>query len=77
MKLYVWANPYSVSYGSSMVFAVAETEEAAREQCTRGVEWKYGDLGSGEVQPWMAKVELGKPSRVVDLPCAEWHEWSE
>ena len=20
---------------------------------------------------------LGEPTRIVDLPCAEWHEWSE
>ncbi|MFN8993868.1 MAG: hypothetical protein ACK5X3_09470 [Pseudomonadota bacterium] len=76
MKLYLWADPYQVSYGSSMVFAVAATLAAAKKQAAKGLAYKYGKYK----QDWSPKdiaAKLGKPTRVLDLPCAEWHEWSE
>lgn len=76
MKLFVWCNPYQVSYGSSMVFAVAATESAARKQAANGFSYKYGKFKQDSDMTALA-ANLGKPDRVVDLPCAEWHEWSE
>ncbi len=72
MKLYVWVDPYSVSYGSSLLFAVARSPKQAKEQASKGLCYKYGIYDNGN-----QRVELGEPNRVLDLPCAEWHEWSE
>lgn len=78
MKLFVWADPYRVTYGSSAVFAVAETVEEARREAARGnwysyVEFPHAHGGSADA----LAAKLGEPTRVVDLPCAEWHEWTE
>lgn len=75
MKLYVWADPYHISYGSTMLIAVAESEEDARAIAEGSPRYKYGQYRhDGETG---GGVVLGKPTRVVDLPCAEWHEWQE
>jgi hypothetical protein len=76
MKLFVWCDPYQVTYGSSMVFAVAATESAARKQAAKGLAYKCGKYKQDSDMSALA-VRLGKPDRIVDLPCAEWHEWSE
>lgn len=80
MKLYVWNEPYRVDYGSTMVFAVAETvEEAKAIACSKAATWcSFGTPEDGEYEhrDW-SHFELGDPTRIVDLPCAEWHEWSE
>lgn len=73
MKLFVWANPYPVSYGNSMVFAVAENLADAKKQARRGKAYWYSEYA----QDHIPKARLGKPTRVVELPCAEWHEWQE
>ena len=73
MKLYVWCDPYSVSYGSSMVFAIAENLRDAKRQAANGKAYAYGEFR----QEHVPAVKLGQPHRVVKLPCAEWHEWSE
>lgn len=75
MKLFVWADPYRVSWGSSLLIAVAETEEQAREQARRAAAYKYGHYDNNKGVN--KSIPLGSPIRVVDLPCAEWHEWSE
>jgi hypothetical protein len=69
-KLFVWDDPYSVSYGTSLFFAVAENLEQAKKLAKRAPygHWKH------KTAP---QIELGEPSRVLDLPCGEWHEWSE
>lgn len=79
MKLYVWANPYSIEYGTSVVFAVADNEEAAREQAKHGRYYAFAeyDHRSEETMEALATIELKEPTRVVDLPCAEWWSWSE
>lgn len=77
MKLFVWNEPYDVAYGQSMVFAVAETVEQARELCRTGTVCTYGTPKDWEPKDWTKKINLGEPTRVVDIPCAEWHEWSE
>ncbi len=81
MKLYVWHEPYGVSYGMSMVFAVAPNLREAKKRAARGGVFRFGlDFSDEKRFPndqHVRKTELGEPSRVVDLPCAEWHEWSE
>jgi hypothetical protein len=72
MKLFIWAEPYRVDYGTSAVFAVAETVEQARAIARGAPAYKYVEFGYG-----IRDYDLGEPTRVVDLPCAEWHEWSE
>ena len=73
MKLFIWNNPYKVPYGQSMVFAVAETLESAKEVArNHSKAYSYGEFDCR-----VPNVELGDPLRVVDLPCAEWHELSE
>ena len=72
MRLYFWNNPYKVAYGMSMVYAVAESIEQANQLARDGKAYSFGEYP--EKTP---KVELGLPDRIVDLPCAEWHEWSE
>ena len=76
MKLYLWADPYQVDYGSSMAFAVAGTLAAAKKQAAKGLAYKYGKYKQ-DWSPTELAAKLGEPTRVVDLPCAEWHEWSE
>lgn len=73
MKLFVWNNPYSVPYGSSLVFAIAEDLEAAKKEARNGDAYSYGEFPNSVPR----HQDLGEPTRVVDLPCAEWHEWRE
>lgn len=73
MKLYVWVSPYHVPYGSSLVFAVAENVREARKQASKGPMYSFGEYG----QSRNPGVALGEPTRVLALPCAEWHEWQE
>ncbi len=81
MKLFLWNNPYSVPYGSSLVFAVAETLEDAKAEVLKGRVCAFGEdyehRQPTEEYDWRKEIKLGEPTRVLDLPCAEWHEWSE
>lgn len=74
MKMFVWCDPYPVHYGSSMLMVVAETIEQARELAKTGAAYTYGAFKQDRVP--MESID-GEPTRVVDVPCAEWHEWSE
>ena len=76
MKLFIWVDPYRVSYGSSMAFAVAETLEDAKKQAASGRTYSYGKYEQ-DWNPTELGEKLGEPDRVLDLPCAEWHEWKE
>jgi hypothetical protein len=73
MKLYIWADPYHVSYGTSMLLAVAHSVEEAKQLAARGARFSYVQYKQGDGM----EIDLGEPTRIVDLPCAEWHEWSE
>jgi hypothetical protein len=73
MKLFVWVNPYYVDYGNTLLFVVAEDVESAKEMATKRQAYQWGDLE----QESLPKVDLGEPSRVLELPCAEWHYWAE
>ena len=73
MKLYVWNDPYSVPYGMSLFFAVADSVDQARRIALDAAAFK-GGLHYPESTP---VITLGEPDRIMDLPCGEWHEWSE
>jgi hypothetical protein len=73
MKLYIWSNPYSVSYGSSMVIAIADNVDKAREIAKTAPAYSYNEY-EDKAPLWS---ELKEPTRVVELPCAEWHVWQE
>lgn len=72
MKLYIWNEPYSVSWGSSLLFAVAESLEEAKKIAATAPGYRFGIHETGT-----QSAVLGEPTRVLDLPCAEWHEWQE
>jgi hypothetical protein len=74
MKLFVWNSPYGVSYGGSIGYAVAETEEEARAVLISGFVSEYGNTPRPIEHPGL---KLGKPDRVMDLPYGEFYEWSE
>lgn len=74
MRLYIWAGPYRVSYGTSMAIAVASSVEEAKTLLAAGVpSYAFVDCPGDAIPPHT----LGEPTRVVDLPCAEWHTWAE
>lgn len=75
MKMFIWANPYAVSYGSSLLTVVAASVDEARELAKTGKVFAYGEYEQRDQR--MDGVILGEPTRVLDLPCAEWNEWSE
>lgn len=80
MKLFVWNNPYPVTYGSSLLIAIAENENQAREVITSSVTFnEFGATNSRHSRGYPADMvaKLGPPLRVVDTPCAELHEWKE
>lgn len=73
MKLYVWASPYQVMYGTSGLFVVAEDLDQAKALARNAPRYTFIGYRQGNG----VAMELGEPTRIVDLPCAEWHEWSE
>lgn len=74
MKMFVWSEPYRVNYGSSCCVAIAETVEQAREIAAIG---KLQSFFRFQQDTSMQGVVLGEPTRILDLPCAEWYEVSE
>lgn len=76
MKLYIWHDPYAVDYGASLLIVAAENLRDAKEQATAGGRYSFG-FYEGEAAEWRGRPKLGKPNRVLNLPCAEWHKWSE
>jgi hypothetical protein len=80
MKLYVWNNPYDVRYGGSCLYAVADSEDAARDIAMSALRSHYGyDPGNDDhrLDQRIRKEALGAPTRVRELPYAEVYEWSE
>lgn len=72
MKLFVWDNPHPIKFGTSICFAAAETVEEAKKVLAashmHGARWQSSEYFA---------EKLGNPTRVAELPCGEWHEWSE
>lgn len=78
MKLYIWVDPYSVSYGSSLLVVAANDLEEARVIAFDKLKAKsYSCGGMFESSTLPKRWKLKKPDRVLSLPCAEWYEWSE
>jgi hypothetical protein len=75
MKLFIWADPYRVPYGSAMVFAIAKNEAHARKIVEGAPRYSYCKFRNNNATG--GGIELKEPTRIVDLPCAEWHEWEE
>lgn len=75
MKLYIWNRPYPVAYGGSCLYAVAESEEAARALALTSPVNCYGfGAEPRQVGDW----DLTRaPDAVHELPYAEVYEWSE
>lgn len=73
MKVFIWRNPYRVSYGSSLAIAVAETVEEAREKLKNAGRSEYGY----EPESFGAVDVAREPDRILDAPCAEVYEWHE
>jgi hypothetical protein len=71
-KLYVWDDPYEVAYGSSLCVVVARTLEEAKEIARHSTNGRYPHKGQLYLE-----FDVGEPTRVMPLPCGEWHEWSE
>lgn len=75
MKLFIWVDPYRVHYGSSLLIVAAESLEDAKAQACTGKAYTYGEFERERIP--LDPALLVEPNRVLDLPCAEWHEWSE
>lgn len=72
MKMFVWCDPYRVKWGSSMCVAIAADLESAKQLARQGKLMSFG-----EFKGRTPEVELGEPTRVLEIPCAEWYEWME
>lgn len=77
MKLFVWNKPYQVNYGSSLLIVVAENEEQARIAACKASQCAFGDDWRGQKDWSFIVATLGPPTRILEVPCAEMHEWSE
>lgn len=86
MKLFVWNEPYKIRYGGSIIYAVAETEEAARLAAADSLVKPFGyhDPCADPNPPRTAGLNpaaLGPPDRVYEVPAggavAECYEWEE
>jgi hypothetical protein len=75
MKIYIWNEPYQVSWGGSFLFIAAESEEQARLLAAIAPKCGYGYRASND-KP-LGNIELGPPSRVIDVPGGECYWWSE
>jgi hypothetical protein len=74
VKLYVWASPYKVWYGGSLLYVVAESLEDALRIAASSPVYYYGYSKKAVGGP---SLKLGEPTRVVDLPCGEFYQWEE
>lgn len=80
MKLYIWNEPYKVSYGGACIYVVASSLEEARELAKTAPIAYYGNpagVGATLGVSRVAMTEIGEPSRVLDVPCAECFHWEE
>lgn len=78
-KMFIWCRPYKVSYGCSMLIVVASNVDAAKKlACSKLANgYSFGEYRQEiDWSKWNPE-QLSNPDRIVDLPCAEWHEWSE
>lgn len=76
MKMYIWASPYPIEWGASLLVAVAENEDAAREQAAKAIIYHYATSPGGLIHSQVID-SLGSPTRIINTPCAEIYEWEE
>lgn len=74
MKLFVWNHPYRIPYGGSIAYAVAETEDEARERVRSARSQGFGEFPR---EGSMALDIDRPPDRILSGPCAEIYEWEE
>lgn len=73
-KLYVWRNSYDVCYGTANGYAVAGSEDEARELLRSGKVSMYGY----EPKEAPGELDIDRPAdRAHDLPHAEFAHWEE
>ena len=75
MKLFIWNNPYSVSYGGSCLYVLANNLSEARKLALSSQDASFGG-------PWKEKkvgidVSKKKPDRIITKPYAEVYHWEE
>jgi hypothetical protein len=75
MKLYVWNQPYSVSWGGSCLYVLAASLPSARKAARKAIVAAYGGVYDGSTVTSLDK--LGEPDRIESGPYAEVYEWSE
>lgn len=80
MKLFIWLDPYHVSYGASILYVIAGTEEKAREHAMTSIVMSYGT--PNHPPEIYCAADLPAPTRVIELTpeqpaYAEIYEWSE
>ena len=71
MKLYIWDDPYPVSWGASYLIVAAENLAEARKLAKKAPNGQFSYMRKG------VDVDTVKPSRTRSLPYAEYLEWSE
>ena len=74
MNLYIWNNPYHVTYGGTCLYALASNLREARHIALNSV---IAVHGSTHAKKKIFMDKLGKPSRIISKPYAEVYEWSE
>jgi hypothetical protein len=67
MKLFIWDEAYSVPYGSSIGFCVADSLDEAKAIMR-------SQITNAEV---LAQFEQKEPSQIEDCPHGQFYEWSE
>jgi len=71
-KLFIWDDPYHVSFGSSYLVVAARDLDEAKKVAATSENGRWSHMGIvGE------RLVLGNPSRVKELPYGEFQEWSE
>lgn len=75
MKLFVWQDAYAVRYGTANGYAIAETEDEARELLRAA---KVSMYGYPPLEKPSGNLDIDRSAdRVHDLPHAEFAHWEE
>lgn len=78
MKLYVWNDPYQVSYGGSCLYVIANNLREARKLAkTKCVDASYGGLDRKNLRNSPTDIGDKPPTSVHELPWAECYHWEE
>jgi hypothetical protein len=75
VKLFVWRDPYTVSYGTAVLCVAANSLTEARKIAKTARVSHYG--GNPHRDGNQLPDKLGPPTRVLSIPCAEIYEWEE